>query len=292
MPNVGISKATSRIFGSSCCKLWSSARASEQRQFLRRFSNLPRIEVTTQFGVCFSQFKMMILNENRSRNFVRNGDGSSSVRLRRRKDQIVMQQHQNVQPNYGAQPHQIEVSKKRNRHSGDFYAWNSNSNPNNIVIPANSANPNRYSMIENRLALIVDPDRSTMETLDRKIPDEVMSRSSNNNPISNSELWRNPEVVMFRRRHLPTLSRPPTSGTGIRGGAETDIESSSNKKRGFRRSCDLSNSTGILIDNNDDNKTDVNRNVTEKSRNASSQQPKLTKKYHKRVSFFLIIKRF
>ena len=158
-------------------------------------------------------------NHNSRRNhFVRNGEGTSSVRLRRRKDQAG-------NPN--------DYSKKRNRHSGDFYQWN----PNNIVIPVN-----RFSMFESRFI-----DENRMETLDRRMPE-------------NADVW------------VPMLSRPPISGTGHRV-----LESKFNN----RRSCDLSNSTGVLLDN-DDVRTDVNRNVSDKLRS------KANKKYHKKVSKIII----
>ena len=161
-------------------------------------------------------------NHNSRRNhFVRNGEGTSSVRLRRRKDQA-----QNPQ----------EYSKKRNRHSGDFYQWNPS---NNIVIPVN-----RFSMFESRF--IDDPNRQ-METLDRRMPGE------NGTP----DVW------------VPMLSRPPISGTGHRV-----LENRMNN----RRSCDLSNSTGVLLDN-DDVRTDVNRNISDKLRSKVNG-----KKYHKKVS--------
>ena len=160
-------------------------------------------------------------NHQRSRNhFVRNGEGTSSVRLRRRKDQVS-------NPNG-------EYSKKRNRHSGDFYQWNPS---NNIVIPVN-----RFSMFESRY---IDENRQ-METLDRRV--------ENGAP---PDVW------------VPMLSRPPISGTGHRV-----LENRMNN----RRSCDLSNSTGVLLDN-DDVRTDVNRNISDKLRSKVNG-----KKYHKKVS--------
>ena len=166
---------------------------------------------------CASSSVQAMENHNSRRNhFVRNGEGTSSVRLRRRKDQVG-------NPN--------DYSKKRNRHSGDFYQWN----PNNIVIPVN-----RFSMFESRFI-----DENRMETLDRRMPENA-----------DQNVW------------VPMLSRPPISGTGHRV-----LESKFNN----RRSCDLSNSTGVLLDN-DDVRTDVNRNISDKLRS------KANKKYHKKVS--------
>ena len=171
---------------------------------------------SVSFQLCFT----MENNHNSRRNhFVRNGEGTSSVRLRRRKDTAG-------NPN--------EYSKKRNRHSGDFYQWN----PNNIVIPVN-----RFSMFESRYI-----DENRMETLDRRMNPGDQNGDQN--------VW------------VPMLSRPPISGTGHRV-----IENRMNN----RRSCDLSNSTGVLLDN-DDVRTDVNRNVSDKLRSKVNG-----KKYHKKV---------
>ena len=99
-------------------------------------------------------------------------------------------------------------------------------------------------MFESRF--IDDPNRQ-METLDRRMPGE------NGTP----DVW------------VPMLSRPPISGTGHRV-----LENRMNN----RRSCDLSNSTGVLLDN-DDVRTDVNRNISDKLRSKVNG-----KKYHKKVS--------
>ena len=157
----------------------------------------------------------------RTSNFVRNSEGSSSVRLRRRKDP-----NNPVFPVQKSEQSDFQV-KKRNRHSGDFYHGNYVHHPvNNIVIPVN-----RFSMFETE---------NRMETLDRRIPE-------NNNNVSNnpSDLWK-----------VPLLSRPPISGTGLRPD--------------YRRSCDLSGSTGKLLDN-DDVKTDVNRNVSNDKHKVNSK---------------------
>ena len=186
-------------------------------------------------------------NNHRNNHFIRNSEGSSSVRLRRRKDlmagnpAVAMQTSNN-------NPAEFAGIKKRNRHSGDFYQWNYHNN--NIVIPAN-----RFSMFENRI-LLADADELRMETLDRKIEGE--------NQPNQEVLWK-----------IPVLSRPPISGTGHRF---LDVKSTHH-----RRSCDLSmagiNGVDKLID--DDVKTDVNRNVSDKSRVNSRSA---AKKYHKRVS--------
>ena len=205
-------------------------------------------------------------NNNNTSHFIRNGEGSSSVRLRRRKDMIGVPAsgggvvagqsggHNNPALNAGGAGSSSDFAgiKKRNRHSGDFYQWNYHHNHNNIVIPA--AHNNRFSMYENRVLLTGDgPDELRMETLDRKVEAE-----------NNSEVWK-----------IPVLTRPPLSGTGHR---ILDMKSN------HRRSCDLSMAAhDKLID--DDVKTDVNRNVSDKSRVNSRSA---AKKYHKRVSFFPI----
>ena len=173
--------------------------------------------------------------------FVRNSEGSSSVRLRRRKDMMAVNQMAANNPMAAAE---FAGIKKRNRHSGDFYQWNYHNS--NIVIPAN-----RFSMFENRI-MLADPG---METLDRKI-----EAAENKSEAAIQDVWK-----------IPMLSRPPISGTGHR---ILDVKSTHH-----RRSCDLSLANDKLID--DDVKTDVNRNVTDKSRVNSRSA---AKKYHKRVS--------
>ena len=178
-------------------------------------------------------------------NFSRNNEGSSSVRLRRRKDPALIGNGNNPVSNNP----DFTAVKKRNRHSGDFYQWNYVHHPvGNIVIPVN-----RFSMFENRLVI----DENRMETLDRRIPEN-----------DQQDLWK-----------VPLLTRPPISGTGHR---VMDYN--------HRRSCDLSGSTGKLLDN-DDIKTDVNRNVTN---NLSGDKHKVNsksaaKKYHKKVGLFFYI---
>ena len=190
--------------------------------------------------------------------------------------------------------------KKRNRHSGDFYQWNHYQQqfhpaPNNIVIPVN-----RFSMFENRL--LIDPD-PRMETLDRRIPGEGNSgngqtglpSNSTGLPSSVADLWK-----------VPILSRPPISGTGHR------ILANAENYGNQRRSCDLSGSTGKLLDaaqtsssspqnsnlnqKDSDVKTDVNRNVTSnnnvqehgsnKNHNKVNNKS-AAKKYHKKVGIDL-----
>ena len=181
--------------------------------------------------------------------FVRNSEGSSSVRLRRRKDMMAV--NQMAAANNPMAAAEFAGIKKRNRHSGDFYQWNYHNS--NIVIPAN-----RFSMFENRI-LLADPDELRMETLDRKIE----AAENKSEAAMHQDVWK-----------IPMLSRPPISGTGHR---ILDVKSTHH-----RRSCDLSLANDHkLID--DDVKTDVNRNVTEKSRNVNSRSA--AKKYHKRVSF-------
>lgn len=210
-------------------------------------------------------------------NFVRNGEGTSSVRLRRRKDQIGQPNSSDFtggavhgelfnMMDYGLDlsMNSITAKKLRNRHSGDFYQWNSN-NFFTHLHPAQQNNPivipvNRFSMFENpRNNPLISLDDRGMETLDRRIPEEHSS-----------------EIVW--KKVLPVLSRPPLSGTGLR----LDYNPLNN-----RRSCDLSGKQ-ILVDN-DDIKTDVNRNVTnaEKSSKVNSKSA-ASKKYHKKVRFLLI----
>ena len=207
-------------------------------------------------------------NNNNTSHFVRNGEGSSSVRLRRRKDMIGVPASGGgvvAGQSSGHNPDRINGSssdfagiKKRNRHSGDFYQWNYHHNHNNIVIPA-AHNPNRFSMYENRVLLNADDELLRMETLDRKVESEI------NNSTSTEKLWK-----------IPVLTRPPLSGTGHR---ILDPHMKSN----HRRSCDLSMAgNSNLID--DDVKTDVNRNVSGDKSRVNSRSA--AKKYHKRVSFF------
>ena len=211
-------------------------------------------------------------NNNSTSHFIRNGEGSSSVRLRRRKDMIGVPAsgggvvagqsgsgHNNPERINGTSSDFAGI-KKRNRHSGDFYQWNYHHNHNNIVIPA-AHNPNRFSMYENRVLLTAGggelPDELRMETLDRKVEAENNS----------TEVWK-----------IPVLTRPPLSGTGHR---ILDPHMKSN----HRRSCDLSMAgNSNLID--DDVKTDVNRNVSGDKSRVNSRSA--AKKYHKRVSFFPI----
>ncbi len=99
-----------------------------------------------------------------------------------------------------------------------------------------------------------------METLDRRIPDQQSSEI----------LWKK----------VPILSRPPLSGTGLR----IDYNPSSNNNH-HRRSCDLSGKQ-ILMGDNDDVKTDVNRNVTNAEQTAKHNKVNSrsnNKKYHKKV---------
>ena len=208
-------------------------------------------------------------NNNNTSHFIRNGEGSSSVRLRRRKDMIgvpasgggvVAGQSSGHNPdrNINGSSSDFAGIKKRNRHSGDFYQWNYHHNHNNIVIPA-AHNPNRFSMYENRVLLNADDELLRMETLDRKVESEM------NNSTSTEKLWK-----------IPVLTRPPLSGTGHR---ILDPHMKSN----HRRSCDLSMAgNSNLID--DDVKTDVNRNVSGDKSRVNSRSA--AKKYHKRVSFF------
>lgn len=138
--------------------------------------------------------------------------------------------------------HRLFTAKKiRNRHSGDFYQWNFPGPQSNgpIVIPVN-----RFSMFEQQQRLINLEDLSRMETLDRRIPENTSS-----------------EVVW---KKVPVLSRPPLSGTGLR----LDYNQ--------RRSCDLSGKQILMHDQDLEVKTDVNRNVTNKSAAKA-------KKYHKKV---------
>lgn len=172
--------------------------------------------------------------ERRNTNFVRNGEGSSSVRLRRRKDAKSAQI-----PSCSAD---LTSQKKRNRHSGDFYQWN----------PASHHHVNRFSMFENRLLI----DENRMETLDRRIPE-------NDTNASSADMWK-----------LPVLTRPPISGTGNR--ILDEILYNHN-----RRSCDFSN-TKIHDKDDDDVKTDVNRNIANDKTKVNSKLA--AKKYHKRVS--------
>ena len=201
-------------------------------------------------STCPNQSKMWNSKENMDprsgvrAHFVRNSEGSSSVRLRRRKDMMAVNQMAANNPMAAAE---FAGIKKRNRHSGDFYQWNYHNS--NIVIPAN-----RFSMFENRI-LLADPDELRMETLDRKI-----EAAENKSEAAIQDVWK-----------IPMLSRPPISGTGHR---ILDVKSTHH-----RRSCDLSLANDKLID--DDVKTDVNRNVTDKSRVNSRSA---AKKYHKRVS--------
>ena len=213
-------------------------------------------------------------NNNNTSHFIRNGEGSSSVRLRRRKDMIGVPASGGgvvAGQSSGHNPDRINGSssdfagiKKRNRHSGDFYQWNYHHNHNNIVIPA-AHNPNRFSMYENRVLLNADDELLRMETLDRKVESEI------NNSTSTEKLWK-----------IPVLTRPPLSGTGHR---ILDPHMKSN----HRRSYDLSMAgNSNLID--DDVKTDVNRNVSGDKSRVNSRSA--AKKYHKRVSFFLVHKIF
>ena len=214
-------------------------------------------------------------NNNNTSHFIRNGEGSSSVRLRRRKDMIGVpasgggvvagqSSGHNADRNINGSSSDFAGIKKRNRHSGDFYQWNYHHNHNNIVIPA-AHNPNRFSMYENRVLLNADDELLRMETLDRKVESEM------NNSTSTEKLWK-----------IPVLTRPPLSGTGHR---ILDPHMKSN----HRRSCDLSMAgNSNLID--DDVKTDVNRNVSGDKSRVNSRSA--AKKYHKRVSFFLNPKYF
>lgn len=112
----------------------------------------------------------------------------------------------------------------------------------------------------NNPALISLDDRG-METLDRRIPEEHSS-----------------EIVW--KKVLPVLSRPPLSGTGLR----LDYNPKNN-----RRSCDLSGKQILVVDN-DDIKTDVNRNVTNAEKSSASKvnsKSAASKKYHKKVRFLI-----
>ena len=107
---------------------------------------------------------------------------------------------------------------------------------------------------------------------------------------------------------VPILSRPPISGTGHR------ILANAENYGNQRRSCDLSGSTGKLLDaaqtsssspqnsnlnqKDSDVKTDVNRNVTSNNNSnvqeGSNKHNKVNnksaaKKYHKKVGKFLFI---
>ncbi len=121
-----------------------------------------------------------------NRNFVRNSEGSSSVRLRRRKDFALQQQAAAVaNGNNGSEFTNIigGYKKNKNRHSGDFFHYNygqsngflnGNAGGDDIVIPAvltPTAVNNRYSMfaIPGNNLDHQDHDHPSMETLDRRI---------------------------------------------------------------------------------------------------------------------------
>jgi hypothetical protein len=145
-----------------------------------------------------------------------------------------------------------------------------------------------------------------METLDRRIPGENVNLQPGILPSSVADLWK-----------VPILSRPPISGTGHRilagisnnaNPAPAQAENSSNYGN-QRRSCDLSGSTGKLLDStqtgsnllqnsksnsklDSDVKTDVNRNQVNNNNNVIDgnkhnnkvNSKSAAKKYHKKVS--------
>ncbi|TRY72732.1 hypothetical protein TCAL_00263 [Tigriopus californicus] len=133
---------------------------------------------------------------NNQRNFARGSEATSSVRLRRRKD---------VNPSEG--------TKKRNRHSGDFFVWSGHNNNGNrlsqdwsYVVPqapsslmvSSTTNRKNYGLVDDPSPLSmpyspvvaaaiaahrqqqrsssngrIDEEEGFMETLDRKIPPSV-----------------------------------------------------------------------------------------------------------------------
>lgn len=211
----------------------------------------------------------MMMEGSRTRsNFVRNSEGSSSVRLRRRKD--ALPPNNNDEAITGN-------TKKRNRHSGDFCYWTSaasQAHQEDLRLRQQQYRQSlgdwdhhknhRYSMEvsgnSNKTLLLppLNDDRPSMETLDRKIPN-----GANQQPAGwSSRPAPSQHEVIFRRRH-PTLARPPPPG-------------SSSEKNYRRISCDISSH------NEKQDNSEPKISLRPQQQKETRMQPK--KYHHKRTS--------